>query len=130
MKLPVGTKVKFENEKKRYTVQASDENYAVCTYPLNIIKRLPRWERTKKGKAYEHEKTVMYTIIDFKQNIRGTENLIFGMGAETREDCEAMLARLTEKDDPSEVSGRNYRRLDIEALTYPYQPVRIDKAVA
>lgn len=103
-----GAKIKFLEEKKRYTVQASDDRYAVCTYPINIIKRL------RKGK-YEHQKTVMYTVIDFKKHIRGTENLIFGMGAETNEDCLEMLSRFNEEFG-SEISHRNYCDLNIENI--------------
>ena len=65
------------------------------------------------GGKYEHSKTVIYTIVDFKENRRGPENLIFGMGAETREDCKEMLERLNEKENPSEVSYRHDVPLDI-----------------
>lgn len=109
MKLAVGTKIKFVNEKKRFTVRASNERYSICTYPLNMIVR-------EGGKKYRHEKTVVYTIIDFVKQIRGTENLIFGMGAETDEDCNEMLARLTDKEDPTEISHRNWHWLDIEKV--------------
>jgi hypothetical protein len=96
MKLPVGTKVKFAQEKQRYTVQASDDRFAVCTKPFNL------------------QHTVLYTIVDFHQHVRGPENLIFGFGAETREECQKMLARLNDKDDPTGVSHRHRVALDIE----------------
>ena len=112
MKLPVGSKVKFKSEKLRYTVQASDDRFAICTKPFN-----PRH-------------TVLYTIIDFEEQVRGTENLIFGMGAETKEQCEDMLDRLNGRHDSggrslvgtkheseptqTEVSHRNRVPLDIE----------------
>ncbi len=51
-KLPVGTKVKFPNEKQRYTVQASNVRFAVCTKPFNA------------------QKTVLYSIIDFWDDTR------------------------------------------------------------
>lgn len=102
-KVPVGTKIKFRNEKKRYTVRASNICFLVCTYPINIIKR-------RGGKKYEHEKTVMYTIVDFKEGVRGTENLVFGFGAETNRECNEMLTRLTEGE--TEVSHRNRVPLD------------------
>jgi|SRR5579872_3324131 len=108
MKWKVGQKVKFFNEKKRYTIQACDERYAVCTYPINIIKK-------RHGGKYEHEKTVMYTVIDLKKNLRGTENLVFGGGAEDKQDCEEMLARFNEEYG-SEISHRNNRELDIECI--------------
>ena len=91
--VPVGTKVKFYNEKQRYTVQASNVAFCVCTKPFNA------------------QKTVLYTIIDWERNVRGAENLVLGMGAETREQCEAMLERLT--TGKSEVSHRNFTTLKI-----------------
>lgn len=101
MKIPVGSKIKFFSEKQRYTVQASDERFAICNKPMNALK------------------TVLYTIIDFKENRRGPENLIFGMGAETRDECESMLRRLNEQNNPSEVSHRHDKSpLDIEKIYY------------
>lgn len=93
-KVPVGTKIKFYKEKQAYTVQASNRFYSVCTKPFNP------------------KKTVLYTIIDWYNQVRGTENLIFGMGAETKQDCEEMLQRLT--DGESDISQRNWCDLDIE----------------
>ena len=83
----VGDKVRFVEEKQAYTVQARGERFLICTKPFN-----PR-------------RTVLYTVIDLEQQVRGTENLIFGMGAETREQCEHMLERLERGD--TEVSYRN-----------------------
>lgn len=91
----VGDRVKFAEEKQAYTVQARDARYLVCSKPFN-----PR-------------RTVLYTIIDLEEEVRGPENLIFGMGAETREQCEEMLARLNGSAGPnfdnhrSEVSYRH-----------------------
>lgn len=96
MDIQVGNKIKFKKEKQRYTVQACDDRFAVCTKPFN-----PR-------------KTVLYTVIDLERDVRGTENLIFGMGAETKELCEEMLERL--KSGESEVSYRNWCNLDIEKI--------------
>lgn len=93
--MKVGDKIKFKKEKQRYTVQACNEKFAVCTKPFNP------------------KKTVLYTIIDFEKDIRGTENLVFGMGAETKADCEEMLQRIT--DGETEVSHRNWCNLDIES---------------
>jgi hypothetical protein len=112
MLLAVGSKVKFKSEVQRYTVQASDERFAICTKPMNALH------------------TVLYTIIDFDKGVRGTEDLIFGMGAETREQCEDMLDRLNGRPDSeqrflvavgrvvlhraSQVSYRNRCALDIQ----------------
>ena len=112
MRLPVGSKVKFKSEKQKYTVQASDDRFAICTKPFNP------------------KHTVLYTVVDFKEQVRGTENLIFGEGAETKEQCEDMLDRLNGRHDSggrsligskyeqppttTEVSRRNRVSLDIE----------------
>ena len=92
----VGDKIKFRSEKQRYTVQACDDRFVICTKPFNP------------------KKTVLYTVIDLSRNIRGTENLIFGMGAETKELCEEMLIRL--QSGETEVSHRNRIDLDIESI--------------
>lgn len=58
-RLKYGDKVYFEGERNGYTVMATDNRYAICTKP------------------YNPKKTVLYTIVDQKENIRGTNNLIF-----------------------------------------------------
>lgn len=83
----VGDKVRFAEERQAYTVQARSKRFLVCTKPFN-----PR-------------RTVLYTVVDLVQQVRGTEDLIFGFGAETREQCEEMLERLERGD--TEVSYRN-----------------------
>lgn len=83
----VGDKLLFAEEKQAYTVQAMSKRFLVCTKPFN-----PR-------------RTVLYTVVDLEQGVRGTENLIFCMGAETREQCEEMLARLDSGE--SAISYRN-----------------------
>ena len=98
-KLPVGTKIKFTEEKQRYTVRASNVAFAICTKPFNA------------------RKTVLYSIIDWNEDIRGPENLVFGMGAETEQQCEEMLERLTQGE--SEVSDRHRIKLKIEHIIHP-----------
>jgi hypothetical protein len=87
MNIEKGSKVKFDDEKGPYRVRAIGSRYAVCTKPYNF------------------KRTVMYTVIDFQKEIRGTENLCFCLGAETDEDCERMLKRL--ESGETEVSHRN-----------------------
>jgi len=91
----VGDKLRFAEEKQAYTVQAAGERFLVCTKPFNP------------------KRTVLYTVVDLAQGIRGTENLIFGLGAETREQCEQMLARL--EAGKTEVSYRNRVPLKLAA---------------
>lgn len=92
-KIPVGAKIWFRGEKQGYTVRASNVAFAVLTKPFNA------------------RKTVLYTVIDWESNIRGTEDLIFGMGAETDQECAEMLERFTQGE--SEVSTRNNVPIDI-----------------
>lgn len=95
----VGDKIKFAEEKAAYTVQAMNDRYAVCTKPFNPAR------------------TVWYTIIDFEEEIRGPENLVFGFGAETRELCEEMLARIVSGE--SEISHRS--RIELRQEVIPEQ---------
>jgi hypothetical protein len=95
-----GWRVRFAEERNAYTVQARGERYLVCTKPFPL------------------HKTVLYTVVDLREQIRGTEGLVFGMGAETRDDCEQMIARLEGKDRDinTEVSRRNRVPLRVAAV--------------
>ena len=89
-------RIKFRAEKKPYRVRCSSSRFAVCTKPFNL------------------KHTVMYTIVDLVEDVRGTENLIFCMGFESDDKCQEALARL--ENGETEVSHRNYVPLDIEAI--------------
>jgi len=93
----VGDKIQFASERLRYTVQARGPRFLVCTKPFN-----PRH-------------TVLYTVVDLQEGVRGTENLIFGFGAETREQCEEMLARLEGRYPAYAVSLPDGKSIDIPA---------------
>ena len=95
--LPVGSRVWFSEEKKPYTVMASNVAYSVCTKPFF--------------------KTVLYTIIDWEQSERGSEGVVFECGAETIEDCQEMLERLTTGE--TSVSHRNHIALGIRKIQFP-----------
>ncbi len=96
MGVGVGTRITFAEEKQCYTVQACNDRFAVCIKPFNA------------------RKTFLYTIIDFREGVRGTENQIFCAGFETRTECEEALERLANSE--SEVSHRNRVPLKIERL--------------
>jgi len=96
MKIEVWYKIKFKSEKQRYTVQACNDRWVICTKPFNA------------------KKTVLYTIIDFERDIRGTEDLIFCRGFEDKKHCQEALERL--KNGESEVSYRHWQKLDIEKI--------------
>jgi hypothetical protein len=92
MKIAPGLRIKFPEEKQAYTVQASNDRYTICTKPFNP------------------KRTVIYTIVDWVKKVRGPEDLIFGFGAETRRQCQAMLQRLV-----AEESGVSHRhRIDLK----------------
>ncbi len=112
-RISVGDKIWFREEKRGYTVRASNVAFVILTKPMNA------------------KKTVLYTIIDWESGVRGTENLIFGMGAETDKECEEMLERLTNAE--SEISSRNHIDIDIVKYwnkqlneTYREQPERTE----
>ena len=93
-KIPVGSKIKFVEEKQKYTIMASNACFLICNKPFNA------------------KKTVLYTIVDRKEKIRGVESLIFGFGAKTKKECEEMLERLTE--GTTQISQRNRIKLNVE----------------
>lgn len=97
MDVKVGDKVKFEEERQAYTVQARNERFIICTKPFNV------------------RKTTLYTIIDLERGVRGRDNLIFGMGYETPEQIQDNMERLARGD--MEVSYRNFIDLRVERIT-------------
>jgi len=78
--LPVGSRIWFAEESRPYRVRATDGRFLVCTKPFN-----PR-------------KTVLYCILDTETMMRAPENLIFGHGAESDEQCQEMLGRINGSD--------------------------------
>lgn len=57
----VGTKIRMDGERNRYTVMACNDRFAIMTKPFNA------------------QKTYLYTITDLKREVRGPCNLIFGL---------------------------------------------------
>lgn len=91
-----GMKIKFKSEKQKYTVRCASKRYAICTKPFNA------------------RQTVLYTIVDQWQQLRSPEDLVFGAGAETDEQCYEMLIRIL--DNQSGLSRRHELKLDIEVV--------------
>ncbi len=89
----IGDRILFAEEKRPYRIKAMNDRFLVCTKP------------------YNPKRTVLYTIVDLKENVRGTENTVFCMGFETDEDCNEALVRL--ESGESEVSHRNRIALNI-----------------
>jgi hypothetical protein len=99
--IKVGDFLTFPEEKRKYRIMARGKRYLVCTKPFF--------------------KTVIYSVVDLDDCVRGTENLVFGNGAETREQCEEMIDRLegAGMDDGqwhTEVSHRNRIPLEIKVI--------------
>lgn len=95
----VGDKIYFAEESKPYKVRAANDRYAICTKPYNL------------------KRTVLYTIVDLVEEIRGTENTVFCMGFENDLDCEEALRRLISGD--SEISRRNRVPLRLVSTIIP-----------
>lgn len=94
----VGQRIRFQEEKQAYTIQARSERYLVCTKPFN-----PR-------------KTVLYTIVDLENGIRGTEN-IWGSGFMDVKSCEEAIDRLEGRGTfHSQVSNRNWIHLRVDEV--------------
>ena len=91
--MEVGDRIYFVEEKLPYTIRAANERYLICTKPF----------------AIKH--TVLYTIVDLLEQIRGTENTVFCMGFESDKHCDDALQRLV--DGISEISRRNRIKLNI-----------------
>ncbi len=92
-----GTRIKFTDDRCRWQVRATSENFAVCTRQADFR---PRGE-------------LFYTVVDFRQNIRGPVNVIGqGWKTETDEECRE-LVELVEAGKWA-VSHRNRVALSIE----------------
>ena len=109
--LHVGARIWFEGERLGYTVQARSDRFIVCNKPFNA------------------RRTVLYCIIDIERDIRGPENLVFGSGAETREQCEDMVRRLEDTEDFTDVSHRRQAPLRITRTQYTAGLYPIDRTV-
>jgi hypothetical protein len=87
--LKTGDRVRFYSEEDDciYTVQCRSENFIICTAPC------------------PEQQSVWYSIIDLERGVRGTDNMVFGNGYETPEQCASRLEELVAGD--MEVSYRN-----------------------
>lgn len=90
--------IKFDKERQKYTVMASNKFFAICRKPFNL----------RKGGT-------LYTVIDWVHKIRWTENLLFWPWVSSQEQCNEMLERLTLWE--TSISQRNYVPLIIHEIT-------------
>lgn len=92
----VGHRVWFSSEKRPYKIRARNGRYLICTKPFNA------------------KKTVIYTVIDLEEKVRGTDNLVFSFGYETDEEISENM-RMFDSGE-IEVSHRNRVALDITRI--------------
>lgn len=76
LSITVGNRIWLDYEKKPYCVRAYSDRYLICNKPNNL------------------QGTVFYTIIDLYEQVRGTEDAVVKMRAETDTQCWEMLCRL------------------------------------
>ena len=103
MVFKAGDKIRFVEEKRPYTIQACDGRYLICTKPFNL------------------KHTVLYTIVDLVEGIRGADNYWKWGGYfeySTKEGCEDALKALygdpfDMDSDTIEISHRNRVKLNI-----------------
>jgi hypothetical protein len=92
--IKVGTKIFFEKEIRPYMVKAHNDRYAICTKP------------------YNPKRTVLYTIIDFKNKQRAPNWWIFNIyDYKVQADIEQCLKDL--ETGECELSKRRAVSLDI-----------------
>jgi hypothetical protein len=95
--LKVGDRVRLDGKPKRWTVQAVTENFAA------LVQQVP----------FEPKGTLQYTVIDWRNGIRGPCNLIgqgFGDGSYSREECARMLAQFEYDDEQDPAYLKAMRR--------------------
>lgn len=76
--LAAGDKVRFDNDRMPFYVRAvsPDGRWVICTRPFPL------------------RNTVLYTIIDFDNGVRGPDDLVFTFGYENDEDIADNMQRL------------------------------------
>jgi hypothetical protein len=89
----LGSRVWFAEEKRPYKVRARNDRFLICTKPFNA------------------RNTVIYSIVDLTEKVRGPDNLIFCFGYET-EDQIAENMRLLAAGE-IEVSHRRRIKLNV-----------------
>ena len=95
--LKKGDSVWFAASKKSFQVRECNERFAICTQPYNF-----------------RPETVIYTIIDFERNVRGMDNLVFGIyDYYSDEDCKLAMEDLIHGDMEVSLKSSKNVALDI-----------------
>jgi hypothetical protein len=98
MLLKRGDKVKLNQFKQRFTVQAASENFAILTKPFNL------------------KKTYSYTILDFRKNLRNRDNQVFGFWEDYDNKEGATIALDALEKGEIEISHKGPLPIDIEKI--------------
>lgn len=101
--------IKFKDDPIPYEIKALSDRYAVCTRPID--RKVDR--KLIKDLTKEEIKTVqIYTLIDFEENVRSTNNRVFNpYDYSKEEDCIQCLNDLISGE--VELSRRNQVELEI-----------------
>lgn len=98
MGLSVGSKIKMDGERLRYTVQAANDRFAIMTKPFNA------------------RRTYLYTITDLQRGVRGPCNLIFGLPHHVNDPAGAAEALAMMERGEFEVTHRHDKDLTAAEL--------------
>ena len=120
-KLKQGQEVYFIGEKAPMIVNEINENFAICTrdlhrwYDSDLIKYEAKENFQSFTETYNNlKKSIVYSILDFKNNVKGTHNS-WGFGIEKKtlkNDAKEILKAL--ESNNIEISRRNSCELNID----------------
>jgi len=117
----VGNQVYFSNEKLPYNVMALSKRYAVVSRKLNKREDAEHLHHRVKMSAYssfteaynDNKDAPVYSLIDFTENQRSPDNLVFGIFDYFNEvDCKKAIRYL--ETGKMELSSRNKAELSVD----------------
>lgn len=122
-KIKLNSQILFSNENMAFTVKAIDERFAICTRKFDKKEDKSIVDYQVEMGAYfskkEAEKClkdeIIYTIIDFKNNIKSTDYWTFGkFDYKVQSDIDQCLSELNSGE--TELSRRNQVPLSIKLV--------------
>jgi hypothetical protein len=122
-KIKLNSQILFSNENISFRVKAIDERFAICTRKFDRKEDNSIVEYQVEVQAYFSKREalkalkdeVIYTIIDFKNSIRSTDNLVFGKyDYSSQSDIDECISDLNSGE--TELSRRNQVALSIKLV--------------
>ena len=122
-KIRLDSKILFSNENIAFTVKAIDERFAICTRKFDkkedksiVDYQVEMGAYISKKEAQKSLKDeIIYTIIDFKNNVKSTDHWTFGkFDYKVQSDIEQCLSELNSGE--TELSRRNQVPLSIKLV--------------